>query len=80
MGMIRKLKKEGMQSGIPDLCIPELNLFVEMKRSKGGILSPEQKDWIHYLSDRCQFEVIVAHGCDDAVKKVVEYMEKLSHT
>lgn len=38
-----KLRAEGVVSGVPDLFIPEWRLFVEMKRQKGGVVSPEQK-------------------------------------
>jgi len=38
-----KLKAEGVVSGVPDLAIPEWRLFIEMKRQKGGTVSPEQK-------------------------------------
>jgi hypothetical protein len=46
-----RLKAEGVSSGVPDLCIPAWKLWVEMKRTKGGSVSPEQKDWIKYLED-----------------------------
>lgn len=46
-----RLKAEGVSSGVPDLCIPAWRLWVEMKRTKGGSVSPEQKDWIKYLED-----------------------------
>lgn len=38
-----RLKAEGVTPGIPDLFIPELKLFVEMKRAKGGTVSADQK-------------------------------------
>jgi hypothetical protein len=37
---------EGVSPGVPDLFIPDWLLWVEMKREKGGRVSPEQKDWI----------------------------------
>ena len=47
-----RLKAEGVSSGVPDLFIPAWGLWVEMKRTKGGSLSAEQKDWISYLESR----------------------------
>jgi len=71
IGAAVKAKKSGVMRGVPDLFAPEWNLYIEMKRQKGGALSPEQKDWHQYLSDRCEAAVIVALGCDDAIRKVM---------
>lgn len=63
------LKSEGVVKGVPDLFIPEWNLWIEMKRATGGVLSPEQKDWIAYLESighRC----IVGRGFEDAKLKL----------
>jgi hypothetical protein len=38
-----KLQHEGVVKGVPDLFIPEWRLFIEMKRQKGGVVSPDQK-------------------------------------
>jgi len=64
-----KLKATGTMPGIPDLCVPEWNVWVEMKRAKGGVLSAYQKDWIVYL-ESIGHTVIVGHGFDDAKEKV----------
>jgi hypothetical protein len=64
-----KLKAEGVEAGVPDLHVPELRLWIEMKRQKGGVVSKEQKDWKEYLEgigDR----VIVARGMGDAVRQL----------
>lgn len=69
-----KLKAEGVVPGVPDLFVPIWNLWVEMKRAKGGTLSPDQKDWIAYLEGighRC----IVGRGFDDA-KAQIEALQK----
>ena len=46
-----KLKATGVSSGVPDLFVPAWGLWVEMKRTKGGAVSAEQKDWIKYLEE-----------------------------
>jgi hypothetical protein len=46
-----RLKAEGVSSGVPDLFIPAWKLWIEMKRTKGGTVSAEQKDWIKYLEE-----------------------------
>ena len=70
-----KLKNEGVSKGVPDLFIPEWRLWIEMKRVKGGRLSPEQKDWIEYLNG-CGYTAMVCQGSDDALAKVAEFVAK----
>ena len=66
----KHLKEEGVQPGIPDLHIPEFNLYIEMKRVKGGSLSKVQKHIIaHLKSIGCQVEVCL--GFQEA-KKVLQ--------
>ena len=36
---IARLKAEGMTPGVPDIEVPAWNLYVEMKRQRGGRLS-----------------------------------------
>lgn len=70
-----KLRLEGLTPGIPDTFIPAWNLWVEMKRQKGGGLSTEQKEIIPYLESVGHI-VIVARGCDDAMKQIREFLEQ----
>jgi len=67
-----RLKAEGVSSGVPDLFIPAWRLWIEMKRSKGGSLSAEQKDWCAYLESigHC---VIVGKGAEDARAKIAAF-------
>lgn len=68
------LKAEGTSKGVPDIFIPEWLLWIEMKRQTGGVLSPEQKDWIQYLKfigHKC----IVGRGFEDAQKQVLEMIK-----
>lgn len=44
-----KLKAEGVSAGVPDIFIPRLKMFIEMKTDRGR-LSPEQKLWLDYLA------------------------------
>lgn len=69
-----RLKAEGVSSGVPDLFVPAWRLWVEMKRSKGGSLSPEQKDWIKYL-ESVGFCCIVGKGADDAKAKISAFFD-----
>ena len=63
-----RLKAEGVSPGVPDLFIPAWGLWVEMKRAKGGKVSPEQKEWHQYLAS-CGYRVIVGLGQADAIKQ-----------
>lgn len=64
-----RLKAEGVSRGVPDLFVPKWRLWIEMKRERGGVLSPDQKDWHNYLCDIGQ-KVIVGNGFEDAKKKI----------
>lgn len=69
-----KLKAEGVSAGVPDLFVPAWHLWVEMKRAKGGTVSPEQKDWMAYL-ESVGYRCIVGRGFDDA-RQQIEQMKK----
>lgn len=71
----KRLKMEGVVSGIPDLHIPEWRLWVEMKRTKGGRLSPEQKMMIQQLGV-IGHQVIVGYGAKDASRQVLEFLAR----
>ena len=64
-----RLKAEGVVSGVPDLFVPAWKLWVEMKRTKGGSVSAEQKDWLQYL-EGIGHTTIVCRGCEDAKKQI----------
>lgn len=64
-----RLKAEGVASGVPDLFVPAWRLWIEMKRAKGGSLSPEQKDWIAYL-EGVGYWVIVGKGAEHAKQQI----------
>ena len=67
--MNKRLVAEGMIPGIPDLCVPQWNVFVEMKRENGR-LSQVQKTTIKKLEASGQ-TVIVGYGARDASKKIL---------
>jgi len=73
ISVAKRLKAEGVVRGVPDLFIPEWNLWVEMKRAKGGRLSPEQKEMIVYLEE-IGHRVLVGHGAENASRQVLEWL------
>lgn len=50
----RRNKDEGVQKGIPDYLVvtPTKILFIELKRTKNGVVSPEQKQWLAALNGK----------------------------
>jgi hypothetical protein len=70
-----RLKAEGVSSGVPDLFIPAWGIWLEMKRTKGGSLSSEQKDWITYL-ESVGFCCIVGKGAGDAKSKLQAFFNQ----
>lgn len=67
------MKATGVSRGIPDLFVPAWNLWIEMKRQKGGKVSPEQKDWLAYLESHCGHSTLVCYGCEDARNQVLAF-------
>jgi hypothetical protein len=78
-----KLKAEGVRAGVPDLflaCGHSIynGLFIEMKKTKGGRVSDNQKSFINLLTDR-GYKAIVCHGWNEARQAIEEYLaEKLN--
>lgn len=62
------LKAEGMVAGAPDLHIPAMDLYIEFKRRKGGVISAEQQGWADYL-EQVGKRHFFAYGCEDAITK-----------
>lgn len=58
----KKLKAEGVVSGVADLYIPKIRLWVEMKRQKGGALSDSQKEFRNYVIKECGDSWLLANG------------------
>ena len=70
-----RLKKQGVVAGIPDLFIPAWKIFIEMKRTKGGVVSKEQEKIISYLQ-RVGYTVWICYGAEDASRKVLEFLKE----
>ena len=70
-----QLKVEGVSPGIPDLFIPALKLWIEMKRIRGGRVTKEQRDWIKYLASN-GYTCFVCFGAEDAKLKITDYIKE----
>lgn len=75
LSVAKRLRAEGVVRGIPDLFIPAWLMWVEMKREKGGRLSPEQREVIEYLRG-IGHTVIVGKGAQDASRQIMEERKK----
>jgi len=70
-----RLKRQGWRAGTPDLIIVAraptdgCPVAVEMKRSKGGKVTKIQMA-MHEVMTRNGWHIIVAHGCDLAIKEM----------
>ena len=75
-----KLKAEGVRAGVPDLFLPvpcglAHGLWIELKRSKGGRVSPEQEGWARALIEQ-GYIVSVCYGADEAIHVMRDYLGK----
>jgi hypothetical protein len=71
-----KLKAEGVLAGVPDIVCHTASgtLWIEMKRTKGGVVSPAQKSMIARL-EKIGHTVKVCRGACQAIEAIEEYME-----
>lgn len=71
----KRLVHEGVVPGIPDLYIPAMRVWVEMKRKHGGCISREQSRIHRYLESIGDI-VIVGHGAEDASAKILDTIRR----
>lgn len=67
-----RMKQEGVRAGVPDLAIflKDHILYLEMKREKGGRVSPAQKEWIVKINKYPYAEAIVCKGAKEAIEQI----------
>lgn len=63
--LTNKRYAQGMLKGCPDLFLPGFNLFIEMKRRDGGVVSKDQI-LVHNMLRNNGFKVEVCHGAKEA--------------
>jgi len=67
--------REGVLAGVADLFAPGFMLYIEMKRTKGGVTSDAQiafKDHVKQFG----YSWILAEGFEDAKEKILMFVEK----
>lgn len=73
-----RMRAEGLRKGVPDLCLPVARggshgLYIELKRTKGGRVSPEQAEWIDGLL-RQGYAACVCRGWEEASREIERYL------
>ncbi len=68
ISVAKRLKAEGVSKGYPDINVytPSKMLCIELKRVKGGRVSPEQREWIKYLNGLPYVEAKICKGFEEA--------------
>jgi hypothetical protein len=71
-----RLAAAGLSRGVPDVLVFEplagyVGIAIELKRRKGGAVSPEQRRWLGWLAER-GWLAILAHGADAAIQRIEE--------
>ena len=79
MASAAKFKREGLRKGFPDLMLPIASgdfhgLFIEMKRTKGGVTSADQRVWIDFLH-QAGYAAVVCRGAAEAIKAIEDYLK-----
>lgn len=72
-------KSMGVRAGVSDLCLPVPlgiyhGLYIEMKRRKGGKVSPKQIEWRVYCLE-VGFKAVICKGGREAMEAIQDYYE-----
>ncbi len=73
------LKQQGVKAGVPDLCLPVARggchgLYIEMKRIRGGRVTPEQQAWMNALMAE-GYTVALCRGWEVASDVILKYLK-----
>lgn len=73
----RKIKQAGYRKGVPDVIFYESRggfhgLAIEIKKEKGGQVSPHQKEWILDLQER-GYHAVICKGLDQCLTSFNDY-------
>lgn len=75
----KRLKAEGVKSGVPDLVLPVARrgfhgLFVELKRQRGNGTTEKQTEWIEALTKQGYY-ACVCYGWEEAMDVIMAYLK-----
>ncbi len=68
----------GLRAGIPDVFLPvarngQHGLYIELKRTKGAVVSDEQLEWLRVLEGQ-GYAVGVSYGASQAIATIKDYL------
>ena len=75
MSVKARNKRMGVRPGVPDMVVvlPGIGIaWVELKRTKGGVVSEYQKQWVEALNTVPGNEARVCRGCEEAIRFIEE--------
>ena len=80
IGAAVKAKRAGLKKGFPDISLPvprngAHGLFIELKKEKGGTVSPEQKIILAALNEAGNLAV-VCRGAEEAITAIKLYLSR----
>lgn len=77
--------KAGVTKGFPDLCIiipakyrkddKRCVVFLEMKKADGGVVSPQQQQWINALNECNGVSATVSYGAEQAIAFIESFIQ-----
>ena len=72
------LRLQGVKPGVPDICLPVPRggyhgLYIELKRTRGGRLSDDQRGWLAFLN-RQGYLAVVCKGWHEASGVIMGYL------
>lgn len=74
----RNLKQQGVKPGVPDICLPVARggyhaLYIELKRTRNGRVSEDQRAWLGALA-RVGNKAVVCRGWNEARQEIEGYL------
>jgi hypothetical protein len=69
----KRLKDEGVLAGVPDLFLPGLRLFIEMKAPNGRLTAAQEE--CHRMLEECGYRIAVCRSMEEAISKVGFYTD-----
>lgn len=74
-----RFRAQGVRAGVPDIVVPAARgqyhgLYIELKRTEGGKLSADQKDWLEFLTAQGYFAVM-CRGWEETSHVIKSYLD-----
>lgn len=75
-----RMRAEGLKKGVPDICLPVSRmgfhgLYIELKRTKYGRATEEQRAWLKKLTAE-GYLACICHGWQAAARVITDYLNE----